>query len=101
MRPGALSRLLVGVLAGLLVTGMAASQTPGGRHEDAVPSAIPPGFKPMDVSAEVEQIRARETAKMAGDVDADIYYRRVTGEDRMRARYGSSTWNMYGGRAWH
>ncbi len=65
------------------------------RHQDAVPSGAPPGFEPVDVSQEVSEIRRRNNRAMARQVDADAHYRRVTSEDRIRARYGSATWNLY------
>ena len=65
------------------------------RHEDAVPSGAPPGFEPVDVSQEVSEIQRRNNRAMARQVDADAHYRRVTSEDRIRARYGSATWNLY------
>ncbi|MDJ0852425.1 MAG: hypothetical protein QNK04_28980 [Myxococcota bacterium] len=65
------------------------------RHQDAVPSGAPPGFEPIDVSGEVAQIQRRNTRAMERQVDADIHYRRVTAEHRIRARYGAATWNLY------
>lgn len=85
--------LAVTALAAVLLTGI----TGGKRgHEDAVPSGIPPGFEPVDVQEEVAEIRRRKVEKMARQVDADIHYRRVTSEQRIRARYGGPTWNLYG-----
>lgn len=65
------------------------------RHEDAVPSGAPPGFEPVDVSEDVAKIQRRNNRAMADQVNADAHYRRVTAEDRIRARYGSATWNLY------
>jgi hypothetical protein len=84
--------LLASALAAPVLTGLSPEQE---RHEDAVPSGAPPGFEPVDVEEEVSEIRRREVRKMEEQVDADIHYRRVTAEQRIRARYGSATWNLY------
>ena len=84
--------LLSAILALTVLLGISPGEK---RHQDAVPSGAPPGFEPVDVSAEVSEIRRRNAREMQRQVDADAYYRRVTAEDRIRARYGSPTWNLY------
>jgi len=89
-----LARLLALAVAALLLLGIAGED---GRetHTDAVPTTRPPGFEPVDISEEMEQVRARRTREMQRQVDADIHYRTISSEPRLRARYGGATWNLY------
>lgn len=89
-------RASAAALAGLLLLGISAEDSPQGQqHTDAVPSGRQPGFEPVDVSEEIEEIRSRELRQLEQQVEADVYYRNVTPERRLRARYGSATWNLY------
>ncbi len=93
--PAALRLLAVGCAA-LALTGISGGEDPrGGQHSDAVPGALPPGYEVMDVSEEMEQIRSREVRELEQQVDVDARYRTITPEARIRARYGSATWNLY------
>jgi hypothetical protein len=94
---GSAIRGSLAALAALLLLGISAEDTPRGgeSHTDAVPSARKPGFEPVDVSAEMEEIRSRDLRRMQEQVDAEAYYRHTTPERRLRARYGSATWNLY------
>jgi hypothetical protein len=93
---GSAVRGSLAALAGLLLLGISAEDTPRGEaHTDAVPSGREPGFEPVDVSKEMEEIRRRDARRMEEQVKADVYYRNVTPERRLRARYGSATWNLY------
>lgn len=91
-----ISRLLIVAWASALLLGISADPPRDeAAHTDAVPSARPPGFEPVDVQEEVEAIRAKELRELERQVDADAYYRNITAEQRIRARYGGATWNLY------
>jgi hypothetical protein len=100
MRPrgGSVARRIAVGLAALLLLGITAEQQQPG-HSDAVPTGRRPGFEPMDISEEMEQVRTRRARELERQADADTYYRRATPERRMRARYGGPTWNLY--EPWH
>lgn len=95
---GSAARSLAIALAAVFLLGIAGGETQGG-HSDAVPTGRRPGFEPMDISEEMEQVRTQRARELESQVDADAYYRRVTPERRMRARYGGATWNLY--EPWH
>ena len=89
-----LPRMAIFVVIGLIWGAVSYTLFASRAFEDAVPS-VPPGFEPVDVSVEVEQIRARKARELEQQVGTEMYWRRVTPERRMRARYGAATWNMY------
>ncbi len=89
------ARLLAAALASLFLLGIQAGESPRGQHEDAVPSGRLPGFEPVDIAEEMEQIQRRKQRELEQQVDADRHYRTVSSEPRLRARYGSATWNLY------
>ena len=94
--PSAALRLLCVGCAALALTGISGGDKPrGGEHSDAVPGALPPGYEVLDVSEEMEEIRRRDVRELEQQADVDARYRRVTPEARIRARYGSATWNLY------
>ena len=95
---GSAARCLAVALAAVFLLGISGGETQG-RHSDAVPTGRRPGFEPIDISEEMEQVRTRRARELERQVDADTYYRRATPERRMRARYGGATWNLYD--AWH
>ena len=95
---GSVARRLAVALAAVFLLGISGGETQG-RHSDAIPTGRRPGFEPMDISEEMEQVRTRRAQELERQVDADAYYRRVTPERRMRARYGAATWNLY--EPWH
>jgi hypothetical protein len=78
--------------ASVALTGAAFAQT---QHEDAQPPRYPPGFEPVDVTEEVRERQQREAERMARDVDFETQARYTAPERRLRARYGSATWNLY------
>ena len=92
---GSATRLLLAALTSLLLLGIQAGEPPRGQHDDAVPSGRRPGFEPMDISEEMEEIQRRQERELEQQVDADRHYRTVSSEPRLRARYGSATWNLY------
>ena len=91
---GSAARLLAAALMSLLLLGIQPGESRP-KHDDAVPSGRRPGFEPMDISEEMEQIQRREERELERQVDADRHYRTISSEPRMRARYGSATWNLY------
>ena len=95
---GSAARRFAVALAAVFLLGISGGETQG-RHSDAIPTGRRPGFEPMDISEEMEQVRSRRVQEMERQVDADAYYRRGTPERRMRARYGAATWNLY--EPWH
>lgn len=90
---GAAARLLAAALGSLLLLGIQAEDSP--QHDDAVPSGRRPGFEPVDISEEMEEIQQRQEREMEQQVDADRHYRTMSSEPRLRARYGAATWNLY------
>jgi hypothetical protein len=76
----------------LALTSAALAQT---QHEDAQPPRYPPGFEPVDVTEEVRERQQQEAEKMERDVDFSTRARYTAPEQRLRARYGSATWNLY------
>jgi hypothetical protein len=96
MRLGAIGiRVLAAALLGLGLTAVAAAVQGQQRYEDGSPSGIPPGFEPVDISGDMEQIDNRRQREMDQQVDREMYQRYDTPERRIRARYGGATWNMY------
>ena len=65
------------------------------QHEDAQPPRYPPGFEPVDVTEEVRERQQQEAEKMERDVDFSTRARYTSAEQRLRARYGSATWNLF------
>lgn len=73
--------------------GAAWAQEP--RYEDARPPSAPPGFEPVDVREEVQQQQREQARELLEQAEIDRYYRTLTPETRIRARYGSATWDLY------
>jgi hypothetical protein len=78
--------------AAVVLAGAAFAQT---QHEDAQPPRYPPGFEPVDVTEEVQERQRQEQEQLARDVDFATEARYTAPERRLRARYGSATWNLY------
>ena len=87
-------RRLAGLAAAvaLALAGAAGAQT---QHQDALPPKYPPGYEPVDVEAEVREKQAEDRQKLQSDVDFEMRARTTAPEARLRARYGSATWNLY------
>jgi hypothetical protein len=79
-------------VAALALAGAAFAQA---QHEDAQPPRYPPGFEPVDVTEEVRERQQQDAEKMERDVDFATRARYTAPEQRLRARYGSATWNLY------
>jgi hypothetical protein len=84
----------LGVLTGLAVA-LAGAAFAQAQHEDARPPRFPPGFEAVDVTEEVRERQQEEAERLERDVDFSTRARYTAPERRLRARYGSATWNLY------
>ena len=85
-------------LAGLAAAGAlawAGAALGQAQHEDAQPPRYPPGFEPVDVTQEVRERQRQDAERMQRDVDFATEARYTAPERRLRAQYGSATWNLY------
>jgi len=65
------------------------------QARDAVPDGVPPGFEPVDVREEVDEIEREQVRKLEEQVDIEMHYQSASPERMLRARYGGATWNLY------
>jgi hypothetical protein len=91
----AVRRWAVGLSLLVLAAPLATSARAQRVHEDAVPQGVPPGFEPVDVSREVEEIQARKVRELERQAEVDMDYRYASPERYIRTRYGGATWNLY------